>query len=127
MWINDTVINLGRLSSGWGFMARSVDDAGTIVSGDTYETGATVWTQARGTELLADYLFSQGITLPMGIQLATCSSMSSDGLTFAGTAYSNGDFATSFGYVVTIPAPSSLGLAMMACVFSRHRRLPTRK
>ena len=126
MWINDTVINLGRLSSGWGFMARSVDDAGTIVSGDTYETGATVWTQARGTELLADYLFSQGITLPMGIQLATCSSMSSDGLTFAGTAYSNGDFATSFGYIVTIPAPASLGLAMMACVFSPRRRLPTR-
>lgn len=122
MWINDTVINLGRLSSGWGFMARSVDDAGTIVAGDTYETGATVWTQTRGTELLADYLMSRGIALPIGIQLATCSSMSSDGLTFAGTAHTDGDPGTSFGYVVTIPAPASLALPAMACAYASRRR-----
>ncbi len=119
MWINGTVINLGKL----------VDDFGTVVAGYSIASGpliATVWTQPRGIEPLSDYLASQGVTIPLGVMLRSCESVSADGLTFAGSASLDGVPNSSFGYVVTIPCPAGAVVVLgsfLTSVFRQRRRV----
>jgi uncharacterized membrane protein len=125
MWINGTVINLGKLAGTGAFFANAVDDFGTVVAGHSIASGpliATVWTQARGIEPLSDYLASQGVTIPMGVMLRSCEAVSADGLTFAGGASIDGVPNSTFGYVVTIPCPGSAVFAVLSLLVSGRRQ-----
>lgn len=123
MWRGGEVIRLGDVA-GRPFTPRSVDDLGTVVVGitDGAQHWATVWTQARGAELLADYLAANGVAIPDGVSLLECTAVSADGHTFTGTAISRDGPATAFGYVVTIPAPGVLVVAAWGLLSAGARR-----
>jgi uncharacterized membrane protein len=126
LWIGDTVLNLGRLEGSTGFVAADVDETGSVVVGSSEIVGgpgvvATVWTQARGTEFLSDYLVSQGVMIPMNVILRTCEAVSDDGLTFSGSARDTA-LSKTFGYVIKIPSPTPMAALMAIMVMPQPRR-----
>lgn len=124
MWRGGEVIRLGDVA-GRPFTPYAVDDLGTVAVGITdggASHWATVWTQARGAELLSDYLAANGVEIPTGVSLLSCTAVSADGRTFTGTAVSHDGPATAFGYVVTIPAPGVLVVAAWGLLSAGARR-----
>ena len=84
-------------------------------------TIATIWTPALGMERLDSYLSRNGIQVPSGWTLLKATAVSADGMTIAG--WGRNASAGSEGFVVTIPAPSSLlALTASSLLATRRRR-----
>jgi hypothetical protein len=92
------------------------------VSNGGFSRSLFIWREGVGAQLFSDYLRGAGIEVPTNLALGSITGMSADGRTFAGTC---GNAATNevLGYVVTIPAPSSLVLlALSGGIATRRRR-----
>lgn len=127
MWTPHGSVNLGKLDGYGYFDATEVVDDGSVVAGTSSGGGgnpsrATIWTQSDGVQLLSDYLAANGVTIPMNVALETCTDMSADGMTFSGRASLNGDPFTTFGYVVSIPSPTTLLTLGGFLVYCRRKR-----
>ncbi len=127
MWRNGQAINLGA-PAGWrSAVAQCVNDAGSVVGGWGYDgVGAQLacaWTPATGMVPLADYLTSNGVTIPTGWRLADCTGISANGRTFVGRG-ADGSFSQ--GFIATVPSPGSLSVAIvgMGLAFRRRRTFP---
>lgn len=90
---------------------------GTI--GGTISTDAIIWTQARGSEFLASYLASYGITLP-GYQL-TSATVSDDGRTFAVNTIIPSTLAPN-AFIITIPTSGTLSVGLLGIALASRRR-----
>ena len=125
IWRNGQVSDLG-LPPGSSFFseADAVNDLGTVVVGYSYDGAsdhASIWTPSFGMEFLSDYLLRNGIQVPLGWTLLHATAVSADGLTIAG--WGSNASTGSEGFVVTIPAPSSLlALSVGAILATRRRR-----
>jgi len=126
-WSSDeSVRSLGTWSDYAGSQAYAVSDNGMVVAGtlgnsQSLQPGiAFAWTEAAGMEPLAEYLIRNGVDVPTGWRLDRCVAMSSDGLTFGGTARGP---SGAQGFVATIPAPCPLVVVLGYGVrISRRRR-----
>jgi uncharacterized membrane protein len=131
MWIGDSIINLGKFVDFRRFNAVAVNDDGTVVAGTSFNgpqnaAFATVWTPGHGIQTLSEYAASYGVYVPMNVILQTCTSVSADGMTFAGVATVVGQEFSSFGYVLTVPNSSSLALFVVGVLgLGRSRRRST--
>jgi uncharacterized membrane protein len=108
MWLNGSPIDLMPGGNVGVFLsAGGVNDTGTVVVGQattsTFQLTAGVWTALTGIVPLSDYLTSNGVAVPSGLELAHCTAVSSDGMTFAGYT-ANGPFGVQ-GFIATIPPP----------------------
>jgi probable HAF family extracellular repeat protein len=123
LWRNGVVNDLG-IAAGWAHSrAQAVSDDGNLVGCVLYTGGnqlAAVWTPATGMEPLADYLIANGVTIPQGWTLETCTSVSGDGHTVVGSAYSLDGYG--YGFVATIPTSSSIGALLLGLIPTFHRR-----
>lgn len=122
-WIGDEVIALGFPAGFDRGGAGAVNDDGSVivggVSNSLSQIAPAVWTPSGGPQLLADYLTGNGFPLPPGVLLATCASVSADGLSFAGEAYADGH---NQGYVVTIPTPPTVLMLLPGLGWWTHVR-----
>lgn len=105
---------------------HGVSEDGSVVPGQVQDDQgnlyAGVWTAGTGIISLADYLTSNGVTMPTGTYLLNCTSVSADGRTFAGyTGHPNGT-GPSVGFIATIPAPSSLAVVGIGALMAARRR-----
>jgi uncharacterized membrane protein len=112
MWTNGSPVELLSSIPDSVLTPFGVSDDGAVVAG-LVNAGlgglfAGVWTTATGTVRLSDYLAANGVTIPPGVTLATCTAVSADGRTFAG--YTEGDAFGIQGFVATIPSPGMFGL-----------------
>jgi uncharacterized membrane protein len=124
MWRNGQVSDLGMPAgfSGYG-QGNAVNDAGTVVAGFVAVGSnqfASIWTPSFGMEFLSDYLLRNGIQVPSGWTLLNATAVSADGMTIAG--WGSNASTGSEGFVVTIPAPSSLVLLGAGSVLAARRR-----
>ena len=124
-WRDGQLMDLGLPSgfSGYG-QANAVNDLGSVVVGYAAvgpNQFASIWTPSFGMEFLSDYLVRNGIEIPSGWTLLNATAVSADGLTIAG--WGSNALTGSEGFVVTIPAPSSLlALSVGAILATRRRR-----
>jgi uncharacterized protein (TIGR03382 family) len=124
LWHNNVPLDLGVPAGVFGVNPLAVSDDGRVVVGTYAPEGGTiasVWTAATGFVSLRDYLTVNGVTIPAGMWLLTCTGVSADGKTFVGRT--GGPAGIVEGYVATIPAPSVLplvGLSLLA--LTRRRR-----
>ncbi len=122
LWVNGQPIDLG-IPPGWNSArARGLSDNGTVVAVTlSSATGLTagVWTSQDGWEVLSEYLARQGVSVPAGWSLYSCTAVSADGLTFAGDAFSGTAFQ---GFVATIPAPGALPVLGVGLLMIPRRR-----
>lgn len=105
------------------FAPSEVDDAGDVAAGfanSSIADFAAVWTQSRGIEPLADYLTANGVLIPAGVSLFTCTGLSGDGRTFAGIT--TGVAIGAQGFVATIPAPGPVSILALALPWASRRR-----
>jgi uncharacterized membrane protein len=123
MWRGGNVIDLGAPLGG---RALGVSDDGSVVVGSiggfTSPRMASVWIDQGGPQTLASVLALHRMSVPSGWTLEESTAVSADGRTIAGWARFNGpDYAVQ-GFVVTIPTPGPLVLALAASsVFLRRR------
>lgn len=124
MWIDGTPIAFTSNSPVAGFIPRAVNETGSVVAGLVLGTSnpnyVAVWTQDTGIVPLLDYLADNGVTIPSGLDLFECTSISADGRSFAGTT-----FGTAFGaqgFVATIPAPGSIVMVSASGMHLWRRR-----
>jgi len=109
MWIDGSPVELVPAIPDSRLTPYGVSDSGTVVAGllNLGSVGglvAGVWTQGTGMMRLSDYLVANGVTLPAGVNLETCTAVSADGLTFAGYTRAAGGIGN-IGFVATIPPP----------------------
>jgi len=108
MWINGSPTELQSTIVNSTLTPFGVSDDGMVVGGQVQGSGgstfAGVWTQSTGIVRLTDYLTSNGVSLPAGIVLESCTSVSSDGRTFAGFT-TNTSPGSIQGWVATVPTP----------------------
>lgn len=101
-----------------------VSDNGSVVGGQIQGPGgslfAGIWTPTTGLMPLSDYLTANGVQIPAGFSLFTCSAVSADGLTFSG--WGNGPTPNINGWVATIPAPGTVVILALGGVISSRRR-----
>lgn len=123
MWRDGQISDLG-VPQGFvgGSVAKAVNDAGTVVVGyaSTSTTQAVIWTPSSGMEFLSDYLARNGIAVPSGWTLLNATAVSADGLTIAG--WGSNSSTGSEGFVVTIPAPSSILVLSAGAMLAARRR-----
>lgn len=126
MWVNGVAIELVNDIPSTRFTPFGVSDDGTVVAGDLGGSGSglhrtAVWTVATGTVPLTQYLSANGVSLPEGINLGSCTAISADGLSFAGYT-TNTPFGIQ-GWVATVPTPGVLSIAgIVGCFAARRRR-----
>lgn len=104
---------------------HGVNDSGSVIVGscrsfDFSFTMACIWTPARGTEFLADYLAANGVTIPAGWTLADCTSVDSTGMVFAGSAYNASGGGE--GFVAYVPTPSTFVVLFLLPAMNYRRR-----
>jgi probable HAF family extracellular repeat protein len=96
-------IGNGSIIEGWAGNAMDIADDGTIVGFDSLLGNRRAWIQPGGTGpivLLQQYIEEHGGTVPEGVDLAVCRTISSDGSTIIGFSTFAG------GWIVTIdPGP----------------------
>lgn len=126
MWVNAAPLDLTLAATGNTLNPLAVNNAGTVVAGQattsTFQLTAGVWTSATGIVPLANYLTANGVTIPAGLNLFTCTAISADGLTFAGYTRATVDNPQIQGFIATIPTPSTLAAFGLAGAFATRRR-----
>ncbi len=124
IWRNGQVQDLGSSPLHHEFWPDAVNDAGTVVTGISFEGPgggtASIWTPDRGIEYLTDFLAFHGVTVPSGWTLFECTAVSADGMTFAG--WTNVHDGQNQGFVATIPSPASASLGLVALGLAVRRR-----
>lgn len=122
LWHDGVPMLLSRPTNWYHATPFAVSDDGQVVVG-TYDStqtyGASIWTPTTGFMPMADYLAGFGITLPTGVWLERCTSVSADGRTFGGKTF--GPAGITQGFVATIPAPGACA-AVLACAVVAVRR-----
>lgn len=121
MWMDGTVIDMGRSTPMTG-EPNAVSNTGLVILDNRqFDVQATVWSAELGrTVTLFDYIESFGIDVPDNWVLFDAVSVSDDGRTIAGSAFLPDRHYR--GFVVTVPGVSSLSLlAGAACVLRRRR------
>ncbi|GJQ28650.1 MAG: hypothetical protein HBSAPP03_05340 [Phycisphaerae bacterium] len=122
VWRSGVPTDLGTIPDHGGGRMYAANDAGNVLVGSLNSLNgfsASIYTESRGLELLSSYLLFHGITVPAGINLRECTSVSASGNVIAG--YTSG--STSQGFVVVIPTPASAGL-FAVYILSIARRRP---
>jgi len=106
IWTNGSPVELLSALPNSRLTPFDLSDDGSVVAGqiqnDAGALFAGVWTPTTNTIRLQDYLASNGVTIPAGVALTTCTAVSADGRTFAG--YTEGSMGRQ-GFVATIPVP----------------------
>jgi uncharacterized membrane protein len=126
VWHNGGSPTLLPQLAGWGILVpHGISDDGTVVAGQgtnpNVEQEAWIWTPTRGSESLFSYLTSQGVSVPTGWRLASCTGMSADGRTFAGYAF-NASQIREVGFVTTVPTPGALVTVCAAFLVTSKRK-----
>ncbi len=113
---------------GFSSMAFVSDNASAMFGyGENYDANSNaemlIWTAAGGTVPFAQYLAAANVQLPTDWSTFSIDSMSGDGLSFAGFATASDGF-TDYGFVVTVPAPTTavMVLGVAGLLGSRRRR-----
>jgi uncharacterized membrane protein len=125
IWRGDDLPTILPIPAAWANAGGNVvSDDGSIVAGEArnpnFEQEAWIWTQSRGSESLFSYLTSQGVNIPGGWRLSTCTGISADGRTFAGYA-SELATAREIGFVATVPTPGAV-VTVLAALLATSRR-----
>jgi len=124
VWRQGNRTELPMLGTG-SSVANGVNDEGAVVgvnfvNGDQPEP-AGVWTLGRGTELLRDYLASQGVAVPASVRLVATADISADGRVFVGRYFDDNGVDT--GFVAVIPSPAGVLLVAPVLIwFIRPQR-----
>jgi uncharacterized membrane protein len=126
VWRGNELPTILPTVSGWGgLLPHGISDDGTVVAGEgtnpNVEQEAWIWTPTRGSESLFSYLTSQGVSVPTGWRLASCTGMSADGRTFAGYAF-NASQIREVGFVTTVPTPGALVTVCAAFLVTSKRK-----
>lgn len=104
-------------------IAIDSNDAGTVAlvrRVDAHDGSAfLLWTVDRGTISVLDAMRDSGLSLPQTWTRIQFHSLSGDGLSVFGTA-NDGGLVRNF--IVTIPTPGMMGVAMASIVIARRRR-----
>ncbi len=126
MWINGVPTDLSGGVTSAVLSPGSVSDNGSVVAGQlNLGSGglfAGVWTQQTGMTKLSDFLTANGVTIPAGLNLFTCTAISADGMTFAGYTRATVDNPQVQGFIATIPTPGTLAALGLAGVVATRRR-----
>lgn len=125
VWHNGVPALLDTPSAWLAVSAQGVSDDGQVVIGTYAAAGlvqaAAVWTPVTGFLPLADYLTANGVALPSGVTLSTCTAVSADGTTFVG--WTGGPAGVSQGFVATVPAPATCVVVLLsAAPLARRKR-----
>jgi uncharacterized membrane protein len=124
LWVNGVPLDLTNGSTTANLSPNALSDDGSVVVGQLNlgQGGLTagVWTQATGMIALSDYLTANGVSIPAGFGLFTCSAVSADGMSFSG--WGNGPGPNTYGWVTTIPAPGVLGVLGLGGLLAARRR-----
>lgn len=123
IWRDGVPTGLGTFG-GFSTLATHVSEDGSVVVGDINDAtnGAFVWTAATGMVRADDYLAGFGITLPTGWTIRDCNGISADGQTFTGVAQRSDGIPSRLAFVITVPTPGVLPMAMVALAAIRRRR-----
>ena len=113
---------------GFSSMAFVSDNGSTMFGyGENYDANSNaemlIWTATGGTVPFIEYMAAANIQLPTDWSTFSIDSMSGDGLSFAGFATASDGF-TDFGFVVTVPGPTTavMVLGVAGLLGSRRRR-----
>lgn len=123
-WINGVPSVLApNDTSGINLAAAFVSDNGNVVAGigqlSNGDQFAAVWTPDTGIVRLSDYLAMNGVVVPAGSILTSCTGLSADGSTFVGGALTP---VGSQAFVATIPAPGASAILVIGAVALLRRR-----
>ena len=114
VWRHGQIELLGSLGN--SMIATHTNNDGSIIAGEYYDGNAstgTMWTAAHGLETADAYFARFGLTLDPGWRFSRIYDMSADGMTITG-AISNRSLNIGRSYVVTVPAPASLAVWLLA-------------
>lgn len=130
-WENGAVVPLlSGVPTSEAAVAWAVSGDGAVITGTlrdlvTGQSTAAIWTASTGFIAASDYLSRNGVAIPAGLRILSTVpiSISADGRTIGGSAFSVID-RTYYGWVATIPAPSTMliSLPLLAGVVVRRRR-----
>lgn len=127
MWMNGVVTELASATPDIPTLGSiGVSDDGRVVVGQGQDTSgnlfAAVWTPATGIIRFSDYLAANGVAVPSGLTLSSCSGVSADGRSFVGSALTASD---NQAFVATIPSPTTAAtLTLAGLIASRRSRNP---
>lgn len=103
--------------------ATGVSDDGSVIVGFERDFAnpfgglfGTIWIEGQGIQDITSWAISKGVPVPENVFLNIPLAISADGNTIAGI---NSSFE---GFVITVPEPSSLALALPALAFLVRRR-----
>lgn len=123
MWTNGVPVELLSSIPNLNVMTpRGVSDDGSVVAGQMSAGFAAVWTPATLTMRLDDYLTANGVAIPAGVNLLTCTAVSAEGRTFAGWTSGPDGLGPFNGFVATIPAPCTAAVLVSAGAVATRRR-----
>ncbi|MDX2131993.1 MAG: hypothetical protein SFY69_08075 [Planctomycetota bacterium] len=120
-WQDGLASNLGLPTGFVRGSARATSDDGSVIVGQVVggaNVQAAIWTPQTGPIVLSEYLGGIGVQLPPGLTLYNATGVSADGLTIVG--YTTGTVGQ--GFVITIPAPTSLIVFTLVPAFVFRRR-----
>lgn len=109
LWHNNVPIDLGVPPGVFSINPLAVNDDASVIVGTFSEgagTNAAIWTASTGFISLQDYLVANGVSIPAGLGLRSCVSVSADGRTFAGTTF--GLDGGAFIATIATPCPADL-------------------
>jgi len=124
MWTNGVAMELPMTIPDGVLTPHGVSDDGSVVVG-VVSAGlagrfAGIWTASTGIIRLDNYLTSNGVTIPAGVNLEVATSISADGRTFGG--YTSSGAISVGGWVATVPAPGVVTVLALAGLFAARRR-----